>query len=394
MRRENWARQALGWLAAGCLPWLSLLVAQQVGQVRGYVFGPDGQPLSGAIVRFERVETDIRSDLKTDKKGFYQITTILPGNYTVTVTVDGRLRARRTMYRINMGGQDPSDIANGDTASGLVFRLNPPDGPVVESRSEVEGNMESDVVTKRKRGAGQASPPPPPAGLTAPASASAKTPEEKRAALAQKQALDAAYASGKSAMDSKNYDAAIESFNHAKTIDETQAAVWIALADAYLRRSSQPGAADKSGDRARADEAFRKAIALSPNTPSYYQSYALAQAQSDKLDDAKANVAKAIALDPGGAAIYHYNLGSILMSVNQNDAAISEFKSSIESDPTHASSYYQYGVALAGKATVDANGKITPPPGCIEALKKYLELQPNGPDSAAAKDMIAAMGAR
>ena len=46
-----------------------------------------------------------------------------------------------------------------------------------------------------------------------------------------------------------------------------------------------------------------------------------------------------------------------------------------------------------GKATLDAKtGKITPAPGTVEGFQKYLELSPNGPNAAVAKQMIETLG--
>ena len=50
-------------------------------------------------------------------------------------------------------------------------------------------------------------------------------------------------------------------------------------------------------------------------------------------------------------------------------------------------------MTLAAKASTDASGKITPAPGTVEALQKYLELKPDGVNAASAKEMIAALGA-
>jgi hypothetical protein len=50
-------------------------------------------------------------------------------------------------------------------------------------------------------------------------------------------------------------------------------------------------------------------------------------------------------------------------------------------------------MALAGKATTDAEGKVTLAPGTIEALEKDLALSPDGLNAASARKMIAALGA-
>ncbi|MND03739.1 hypothetical protein D3C83_237080 [compost metagenome] len=60
----------------------------------------------------------------------------------------------------------------------------------------------------------------------------------------------------------------------------------------------------------------------------------------------------------------------------------------MEINPNHAEAQYQYGLALAGQASVGADGKVTAAPGTVEAFKKYLELKPSGPNAASAKGMI------
>ncbi|MEI9971758.1 MAG: hypothetical protein WDO73_06715 [Ignavibacteriota bacterium] len=47
-------------------------------------------------------------------------------------------------------------------------------------------------------------------------------------------------------------------------------------------------------------------------------------------------------------------------------------------NPKNAEAYYQYGLSLAGQATVDKEGKFVAPPGTLDAFNKYLALAPNG----------------
>ena len=123
-----------------------------------------------------------------------------------------------------------------------------------------------------------------------------------------------------------------------------------------------------------------------------YNNYALALAKDKKLEEAKANLDKAAQLDPPGAGKYFYNMGALLVNGGQSEAAGEEFKKAIAADPTYADAQYQYGLYLAGKANADGSGKITAPPGTIEALQKYLELKPDGPFAPSAKELIAQLG--
>ena len=130
-----------------------------------------------------------------------------------------------------------------------------------------------------------------------------------------------------------------------------------------------------------------------PDDAGTYNNYALALAADKKLDDAKVKLAKAVELDPPGAGKYHYNLGALLMNSSQTDGAIEEFKKSVTADPNYAEAYFYYGSTLLGKATMDSTGtKMIAPAGTVEALQKYLELKPDGPNADSAKQLIAALG--
>ena len=218
-----------------------------------------------------------------------------------------------------------------------------------------------------------------------------KQAKAREAQLAKNKALNDAYQTGKTALEGKQWDAAIESLNKAAEMDAKQGAVWSGLADAYVGKA-QATPAEAAATYEKAFDAFKKALEISPTDAGLFNNYALALAKDKKIDDAKVNLAKAAELDPPGAGKYYYNLGALLVNSGQNDAATDTFKKAIELDPTYADAQYQYGVALAGKASTDAKGNVIPQPGTVEALQKYLELKPDGVNAAAAKDMIAALG--
>jgi tetratricopeptide (TPR) repeat protein len=175
-------------------------------------------------------------------------------------------------------------------------------------------------------------------------------------------------------------------------MDPKQGAVWASLSDAYVGKA-QATPAEAAANYDKAFDAFKKAIEISPTDAGLYNNYALALAKDKKLDEAKTNLAKAAELDPPGAGKYYYNLGALLVNGGQGDAAMEEFKKAVEADPTYADAQFQLGMTLASKATTDAAGQITPAPGTIEALSKYLELKPDGANAQSAKEMIAALGA-
>ncbi len=80
-----------------------------------------------------------------------------------------------------------------------------------------------------------------------------------------------------------------------------------------------------------------------------------------------------------------YNLGAV-------DPALAACEKAIAADPRKADAWFIKGSLLVGNAGVDANGKIAPPPGTVEALRKYLELAPAGPHADDVKQMLDALG--
>jgi hypothetical protein len=84
-------------------------------------------------------------------------------------------------------------------------------------------------------------------------------------------------------------------------------------------------------------------------------------------------------------------MGAVLTNAGKADLAIDAFDKSIAADPTRAEAYYQKGVNLLGKATLQGD-KMVAAPGTAEAFQKYLELVPTGGHSEEAKAMLASIG--
>jgi tetratricopeptide (TPR) repeat protein len=191
-------------------------------------------------------------------------------------------------------------------------------------------------------------------------------------------ALMDSFTAGRQAIDSRQYDAALESLTKAAELDSRQPAVWSALADTYLAKA----------DYEKARDAFNKVTVLAPADGSYWNTWAMALARANRMDEARTAMARAIELDPKGAGEYHYNLGVFFLGANQTQEAADEFKRAIEADPNYAEAQYQYGVALLAGGTVDASGKLVTPPGALDALQKYLALKPEGPNAKTARDIL------
>lgn len=227
-----------------------------------------------------------------------------------------------------------------------------------------------------------------------------------------------------------NYDQAIAILTEATQMAPDQDVVWYRLGVAYL------GAANTQGDAAesmkRATEAYNdleRAIDLFKHRKDqelqediskpacniqgvcthvepaktgatsddyklavYHSNLGDAAAKLGKNDEALKDFEKAAQLDPADAATYYFDEGVILRNtaktVDGRRAALNAFNKTIAADPNKAAAYYLKGEVLFGFATTDREGKIIPPPGTVEALQKYLKLQPNGPYSPQAKDFL------
>ena len=197
---------------------------------------------------------------------------------------------------------------------------------------------------------------------------------------------------GKTAMDNKQYDVAIENFNKAGELDPGQGAVWSTLAQAYEQLAKTKTGADFDTNMQKAAESWTKAIAINPDDAGLHNNYALTLAGGKKFPEAQAELEKAATLNPAGAGQYYYNLGALEVNAGQNDAASETFKKAIAIMPPYAEAFYQYGLTLMAKATMDKDGKTIPVPGTAEAFQKYLELAPNGSHAEEAKAMLATLG--
>ncbi len=114
-------------------------------------------------------------------------------------------------------------------------------------------------------------------------------------------------------------------------------------------------------------------------------------ATEKKTPDAVAAFDKAATLDPTKAGMYYNNEAAILANNNATTEAGAAADKAIAADPNRADPYYIKGQSLIGKSTL-VNGKLTPPPGCVEAYQKYLELAPDGKFAPTVKEVLASLG--
>src|SRR5262249_8998270 len=100
---------------------------------------------------------------------------------------------------------------------------------------------------------------------------------------------------------------------------------------------------------------------------------------------------KAASYDPNPGTAY-FNLCATQYKTGNVDGALDACGKAIAADPSKADAYFIKGSLLVGASKTDASGKVIAAPGAAEALKRYLELAPNGAHAKDVKELLAFIG--
>ena len=347
----------------GLLLLFSAASLAQTSSLEGDVKDENGKPLVGAMIRLERKDIKGNYQVKTNKKGHWFHAGLPLGTYKVSCEVDGKIVDYVDGVRTKFGDTEKVDfdlqqLKNRQSAAQAGVQLTQEQARQMtpEQRKQIE------EATKKR--------------------------QEQ---LSKNKLLNDAFNAGMEAMRAKNWEPAIEQFTKAAEMDPKQHVLWANMAEAQMQLSASKTGADQQALVAKALENYNKAIELKPDDAAYHNNYGLALAKTGKYPEAQAELAKAASLDLPNAGRYFFNLGAILVNTGKADEALEAFKKAIEADPKYAAAHYQIGVALLSKASISADGKVTPMPGTVEAFQKYLELEPNGPYAEASKGSLAAL---
>ncbi len=352
----------LGWAVSGLVLFAGLSLAQ-TSAISGEVTGEDGKPLKDALIKIERKDIKGNYKVKTNKKGEFYYGGLQLGTYDVMCEVNGKDVDRVQGVRTSLG--EPRQV-NFDLQK-------------MKQRQEALAKAaETGQLTQeqsRELSAEQRA-------------ALEKATKERQKAMEKNKALNDAFNTGMQALQSKQFDTAVESFKKAGEVDPNQHVIWAHLGDSYVGLAQSKAGAERDEAMNQGLESWNKAITLAPTDAGYHNNYALALARANKFPEAEAELQKAASIDPPNAGKYYYNLGALLVNSGKNEPAADAFKKAIEATPNYAEAHYQYGLALMAKAQTTADGKIVPPPGTKEEFEAYLKIAPNGPNAAACQAMI------
>ncbi|HEY7351620.1 MAG TPA: carboxypeptidase regulatory-like domain-containing protein [Terriglobales bacterium] len=390
----------------------TLPAVSQTATVKGVCKDAQGNPITSAEVAWHNEDNGRNYKLKTNKKGEYFSLGIDPGNYTVTLSKDGKQLDKVTNFKV---GVDEVDLPFDEKQSQeqAIQQTAKEKGISAEQVKQMQ-EQNSKIEARNKN-------------ITA-------VNEKLKAATAAEQATP------------PNYDAAIASLNEATQMAPDEDLVWFRLGAAYLDSArAQTDATERTKRYTEAYNDLQKAIdmAKAKNAPApaangtpaansqgappqggqangqspqsgknavqeaaenqrmaaYYDNFANAAARVGKSDQAEDAYRQAIQIDPAHAAQYYYNLGAVLTNANATSdpnvrkQAIDAFDKAIAADPNRADAYFWKAQNLIGMATTDKSGKIVAPDGTTEAYQKYLDLQPTGPHADEAKQMLTALNA-
>lgn len=385
----------------------------QTATVKGTAKDPQGNPIADAQVTWHNNDNGRTFKLKTNKKGEYFSLGVDAGTYTVTLSKDGKDIDKVSNYKVT------SDELT------LDFDEKQAQQQAVEQTAKQKGITPEQVKQAQEQQA----------KVEAYNKNIGSVNEKLKAASAAEQA------------NPPNYDAAIASLNEAAQIVPNEDLVWFRLGGAYLDSAkTQTDPTEKAKRYAEAYNDLQKAIELNkaksaapagtgtapasggqPNAQSgqanansgqsnpapaqggqpaaqtpqerqklaaYYDNFGAVASKVGKGDEAANAYRQAIELDPAHAGHYYLNLGITLMNSGNSKGASEAFDKALAADPNNANAYYFKGQSLFAGVTTDNSGKISAPQGTAEALNKYLELEPTGPYSQSAKDMLAALGTK
>jgi tetratricopeptide (TPR) repeat protein len=333
------------------------------GKVHGMVADVQGNPFPGLTVSFRNTTTSQVFDVVTDSGGRYNRAGLPPGNYTISLKQKDQSIYEQVV--VIAPGQDlPLDFNFKELQAKQNSDAAQAETKAAEARAKfaaMKGHFDAGTAAldQAKQTRAQMD----------------KLPKDQQATLQSQ--LDTT--SGTAVTELK---AAVDA-----TPDDSpnRHIVLAKLGDAYETDAKYTDAAD----------AYAKAVALHPD-PGYYNNEGNCLARTGKVDDALVAYQKAIALDPMNTAMYWRNFAVGLYNTGRIKESVDPLRKATDADPKSAQAWYLLGAALVNTMEFKQDGdKVIPvmQPGTIEAYQKAIDLDPNGPYGAQAKQGLEALQA-
>ena len=355
------AALAFGVVCGGLAP---RSAAQNDGNIAGTILTVDGKPWAELTMQLVS-DQGAKQETKTDKDGNYGFRNLKAGVYHVSAVLPAPNKPYDVQCRVQGGTPTRVDLNFKD----IVASQGAASQEAVKKQEEQKQAVES-MKTHFTAG-----------------SALLDQEHAAKAALG-KATADQRDAAKQKVLDLSNQ--AVAEFQAAQKAagekDPNTALFWAKLGDAY----------DTAGRNDEAIQAYQNAIAAKPEIPGYYNNLGNVLARSGKIDEAKTAYEKSASLDPPNAAGAWRNFGISLYNANKLGDAVEPFQKSVALDPSSAQTWYLLGASLVYKMTTKRVGdkdEVILAPGTVEAYQKAVELDPNGPWGAQAKEGLAQLQA-
>jgi len=362
-----WAALTMVLLFAG------LALAQDTGRLDGLILDKDGKPYPEVNVEIKSVDTGQTFKVKTDKDGKFVQLGLRVGTYTILLTNEAdKLHYGPVKFPIDPTKENNFRMSVKEQMAASLA-AHPEE---VKKRGEEEdkfkamkGHFDAGVAAMSDANDLQKQ-------IKAAATADQKAPlQEKRTADCQKAITE--FQQAEQGVGAK------EVANHAT--------VWQDI-----------GAADECvGHYDEAADAFQKAIDMKPQA-AYYAGLSTnlansAAGQTDpkvaesKLADANADCEKALALEPAAGGTCYKNVGIVLSNKGRQKDAVVPLQKATQANPQDGQAWYLLGSALSAGIEPKQEGEkmmYIIPPGTKEAYQKCIDIAPNTPLAAQAKEAL------
>jgi len=361
----------LALIAGPLAAWMAPAAYAQGGTLSGTVLDMMGKPYPDVTLSIKSVETNKETDVTTDAKGHYTAPGLAGGTYNVDLKGKDKDQKDMLLYQTGLkltAGTSPTfDINLKELQEqGKLAAIE-----AIRKQAEAEQQFQA-LKTHYDAGIAAIT------QMKAAQTKLAQTPKDQQDPVK----AEITTAGGTAVTE---LSAALEL---EKPEDPNRSIVLSRLGEAYESMNKWQEAADT----------YQKAITLKPDVAANYNNLGNDLAKLGKVDEARAAYQKYVDLNPTDAALAWRNFGTVLYNSNRMKESIEPLQKATTLDPKNATAWLLLGIALVNTMEFKTVGdKITPvmQPGTVEAYQHAIDLDPNGPIGAQAKqglDSLQAMG--
>jgi len=338
----------------------------QMGSVSGVILDVNEKPWAGLTVQAVSDQGQ-KQEAKTDDQGRYNIRSLRPGVYDVTITAFPPPNDKQPAYQISKLKVQNNEDAKADANFKQILAKQGAATQEAAKKQEEEKQKFQGMKEHFEKGIGFLN-----------QAGQAKT-DLTKATADQRDAKK---------QEVKGFaDQAVSELEAAKSAANEKDAnlnlIWARLGDAY----------DTDGRTDDAINAYKQAIELKPS-PAYYNNLGGIYGRAGKIPEAMEAYKKSAELDPPNAAQAYRNGGITLYNAGKMKEAVEPLKKATELDPKSAQAWYLLGASLVGSMDYKQVGnklEVQVQPGTVEAYQKAVDLDPSGPYGQQAKQGLEAL---